>query len=434
MSTLKRELRQLTDCILSCDDFTLAFLKICTYFEPSSLIRSRFLATATHAVAKLNPNQRILLSHKHLIDPNVMHQTFPRVENKLLPPIYDEISHSVIFTQSSFTIHVNPLGRIDFYLPAHEGHSPLLIQLSFDIIYLLVSSQLLLNEQDPLITNPDITNFTHIAYWLTDLQHIIMSSAPQHVPRTPILYLAPSFQPHTDPPRVNLSNTTSHPGLYIDILHAVHRTLRPFTGLTRLTPDAIIYTGNRLCQHSHFYQRHQTEAFDTHAIISFDLTTQFKSDNTASTGVKLSKTNARLKALIQTLPVEIRAHILNEVITTSTHFTTQKQPIPSIGLMRKAFTRQTFVPISSPLHTHSNVYLQVFIHVRHPISTLHMERKRQEPHVTHYETPSITHIPMYHDAALLDLRPMNAAPPLILTNTDPICTDHLPYYTLAQWL
>jgi hypothetical protein len=429
----KTELRQLIDCILSCDDLTLAFLKVCSFFDPQPLTRSSFLASVTRQSTKLRKSQILPMTHGDLLDPDKLATILPAAHNQLLTVPAIDISSTVLVAQSSYTIMFNPLGTVDFYLhPQHET-SPILIKLSSMLAYLLTSSLCLLHSHTPDTITPDIQSPESLFRWINDLRFAITSSTYSSTASTPVLTSVLDHSRSTHLARKSLSNLTSHPSYYHNVLQACHKTLRPYIGTRRPSPTPITYTFTPICAHYTTGTRHRSEYDDNICIVSIDLVSQFSISPTHSKTTRMSDFNRKLSTNISRLPTELRALILNYTITKSTYLRTPPDTHIPRSIISRSFVRQAFIPIDSPRRSKSSTYVQILVHTRHqrPLST-HSPRS-QEPYATRYDHLNTHHLPMFFAPSSTDIFETIQNDAFTPPNTYSNCIKHAPFYDHLSW-
>lgn len=427
------ELRQLVHVILSSDDLFNATLKICTFFSTDPIIQSPLLLTATQQTSFLSATQRVSLLSTHLINEDTIDQQFPIAARHLLSEPAQSTEHFPVLAHSSYTVRYNLFGPLDFYFHPQQGCAPYLIHLNALPTYLLFAALTILSGRQPSAITPDLTSPTQLHQWIHDIQSHAVPSPPTTTASTPVLHIRSSSPDNVSTRLSSLSNSVSHPCLYRDLLHAAHLPLRPFIGLSRNSLSPITYTGTYVCGHSQFVPRFSQLSYDTHAIISLDLTTILSSDTLPPTSARLPPTLQHTRSLLASLPMELRAQIFNETVIHSRYHRHKRQSLTQLNLAHRAFTRVRFIPPDSPLHTKSPIYLQLFVHVRHPVPNQNSHVRSQTPYVTHFDTTGTHHIPMFHDVPPLD----DSSPYDDMINHSfikaPPDACHLRYYRSLSW-
>lgn len=429
----RTDLRLVVDAILSCDTLTTALIELTNYFDSCPLIRSTFLATATKQVLRVPETCRRPYTLKDIESTPTFHRLFPTVSIWLFsaPPI--DITRSVILAHHSYTIMYNPLGTIDFYLPPQEDHSPRVFKFNTILLYTLISCMCALTNHIPRATSPDIQSMHQLICWITDFETIARSPPNMDGPRTPYLYTQCMYGTSTHPESINILNVSSSPAAFSDALHAAHSVLMPLIGTHKRREHTLTYSCDYVCSHTESIRVRRSELCDSHFRIAIDITNQFSLHPDEASLTRTSPYLKRVATNIAKLPVEIRARILTEVLTScSPPRSSNRTPLHE-PKQPHTFTRTAHIPIGSPLRKKSPVYVELFVHVRYQRSHDCFNLPSHNAYITCLPTMKMYHYPPYSHP--LDARPaLRPDPPFPLPETrQHVCDGHQSIYDQLNW-
>lgn len=429
----RSELRQIVDAILSCDSMTTALLQLTNYFDSCPLIRSTFLAQATKHVLRVPEDLRRPYTLKDIECPTSFQRLFPTTYAWLFAAQPADITHTIIVAHHAYTVAYNPLGSVDFLIPFQCDSYPRVIQFNSTLLYILVSCMCTLLNHVPRTTSPDIQSIHDLTRWLSDFETIACAHSSSPGPRTPYMFTKCYFGNTIYPEYNTLTNVSCSPSAFVDALHAAHATFGTYLGTHKMKEHTITYTSDLVCSHTENARVHRSEMRDSHFFVAIDLTTQFGSYPSSQHTIRTSPFVKRMTTAIAKLPVEIRARILNEILSsTDIAAPSTEDPLRTFSPYR-SFTRTAKLPINSPLKKKSPVYAELFVHIRHKRPQDVPLPLNISPHFTQLPITDVIHYPAGScpPDARLPLRPIPPFPVPNVTRTH--CNRHTTAYSSLNW-
>lgn len=433
MPSLKIEARQVTDAILKDNSFMIAFLDLCQYFSHAPLARMNFLNHVTTQIAKLPERQLLYASHNALHTPETLFESFPTFATHVLPAEPSTSTEAVLLAYSTYTVLANTFGMITFYLPNHDQSSHLVTRFCFMHLYYLIHAVHITMNITPLVNTPDVDTVPLLSDWMTDLHTIMFGPEFTMHCYAPALYDLIPYPDDVFSQHPSLPLKYTHPSTHQLILTTVHPILQPLFGTLRSPSSRIFYRCRQLCTHAPPVLFEANSIIDAYFVVTFDITVHFAQANDDTTFVRDTPQRRQFVKNIQSLPVEIRAHILNYHIeneqTPDCHETSPSQ----VSTNKTSFIRVSYLPLHAPTRRNSSEFAEFFVHMRTSIQSPRRNSFVTTPYGQTFSATRIqriaTPVPRTSKDMHIDLHNLS----LSLKTPPPSCPEHSETLSHLQW-
>nr|ACF15976.1 49 kDa protein [Alternaria zinniae dsRNA element] len=433
MPTIKIEARQVIDAILKDNEFLIAFLNLCQFFADTPLSRMFFLSHTTHQIAKVPENlKRYAASHAVLYDETAT-TMFPTFANHVLPADPSSATEATLLAYSTYTVLANIFGQTSFYLPQFNQAAHQVITFPSITLYLLVRAIHITADIDPIVTTPDIDTPELLADWMNDLHMAITGPFSDLVTTAPSLYSQVTYPTghHVRSLRIPLNGT--QPNTHRLILLSVHAIMQPIIGLFRKTEHRILYKCKELCYHAPQVLYERDSVSDIYFRVTLDLTTQFSTTQNPELHNRETPQQRQFSLLLQSLPVEIKAHIFNYHIENMQQPSTTDCRSTQAPANRTSFIRCSYLPLHTPHRATSTTSAEFFLQLRLSYST---NRRNSTAYSAFGEVYPETRIQRVHSPVLPSFQDMHidAANTIRASISDPqTCSAHDPTLHDLNW-
>lgn len=433
MPTIKIEARQVIDAILKDNDFFTAFLNLCQFFTDTPLSRMFFLGHTTSQIAKVPQNlKRYAASHAVLYDETTT-TMFPTFAHHVLPTDPSSATEATLLAYSTYTVFANIFGPTSFYFPQYIQATHQVITFPSITLYLLIRAIHITADIDPIVTTPDIDSPELLADWMNDLHMVINGPFQDLVCTAPSLYSQINYPADHQVRNLRIPLTGTLPHTHRLILLSVHAIMQPIIGIFRKTEHRIIYKCKELCFHAPQVLFERDSVSDVYFRVTLDLTSQFSTRTRPELHNRETPNQRQLNLLLQSLPVEIKAHIFNyHIENTQTPPTTDCRSTQAPA-NRTSFIRCSYLPLHTPHRATSTTSAEFFVQLRTSHST---NRRNSTTYSTYGEVYPETRIQRVQSPVLPSFQDMHitAANPTRASITDtPPCTAHDPMLHDLQW-
>jgi len=433
MPSIHTEARQVIRAILKDNDFTSAILELCHYLTDMPFIQMHILNHATSQIAKL-PEHRNLYASTHAIHSDTyIYEMFPTFAPYVLPAALPTSTEAVLLAYSTYTVLANIFANVSFYLPDHDRKSHHVLTFKFMTLYYLIRAMHITMNLTPLVLTPDVDTVHLLSDWMHDLRTIITGPFFTALSYTPCLY---SLIPYPDSIHLchpSLPLKDLHPAAHRMILCSVHSVLQPLLGTHRPFDKRIQYQCKLVCLHSPHTIFERDSISDSYYSVTLDLPSQFAPTPAEAPLSRTAPKHYQFTQLLQSLPVEIRAQILNYHIENLQTLDCSDTPTPTTLPNKTSFIRCTFIPVHATHRRTSSTAAEFFVQIRNCYSCSRRNSVITTPHGQIFPANRTQRVHSPVHPAFQDMHV--DFPNLSLTSKVPLpeCESHSPILKEIHW-
>jgi len=323
-----------------------------------------FLLHAVTQISKLPETRQVYASTHAVHFDTIISDMFPTFAFNVLSAEPSILTEATLLAYSTYTVFANTLGSIYFYIPNHHQTVHQVKQFPFMTLYHLVRAMHITMRIQPRVTSPDVVTPQLLSDWIFDLQTIISSQETNVQCYAPSLFTQVPYTDVSEPHHLRMPLNMIHPATHRMILCSVHAILQPIIGTVRPHDRRILYKCQRLCLHKPNVYFERDSVSDHYYRVSIDLTTQFASAHLADPYLRETPHRRRFNQLLQSLPIETRAHILNYHIENTQTLDCSQPSTPQTTSSKTSFLRCSNISLDSITRTLSPAFAEFFVHVR----------------------------------------------------------------------